>query len=74
MPVEIVAAPAPGFDTGRMQCQVKAIPAIQIDTLALAIDVFKDDAPYAFTFVQHNPDLLQLTDNIGIPVTRHRVM
>ena len=62
------------LDTGGMQSEIEPVPTIEIDHLAFAIDIFQDNIALPPPLMQDNSYLLQLTDNIGVPVTGHRLV
>jgi hypothetical protein len=46
------------LDTGRMQGKVEPIPAVKVDHLTLAINIFKDYVTLSPPLVQDNTHLL----------------
>jgi hypothetical protein len=54
--------------------EIQPIPAVQINRLPSAIDTFQQDAARSPPFVQNHANLLQLANDIVVPVTGHGMM
>jgi hypothetical protein len=66
--------PSSPVDAWGMQCQVEAIPSLQVNAVTPAVDVFEDHPGLLSCLVEDDPDLLQLTHHVGVPVTGNRLM
>jgi hypothetical protein len=57
-----------------VQGEIQPIPTVQVNCLPSAINAFQHDTALSRPFVQNHAHLLQLANDIGVPVTGQGLM
>lgn len=62
------------FKTRRMQGKIEIVPAIKINEFPLAVGILQRDTAQSLAGIQKRPDLDELTNDIGIPISGDRFL